>query len=57
MALTFGAIGSVVPEIGNVIGAALGGLIGYGIYRVDKHRLDKIQNKKKKMGDEQDDNK
>ena len=57
LALTFGSIGSVVPGIGNVIGAALGGLIGYGIYRVDKHRLDKIQNKKKKMGDEQDDNK
>ena len=57
LALTFGAIGSVVPGIGNVIGAALGGLIGYGIYRVDKHRLDTIQQKKKKLTDEQDDNK
>ena len=40
-----GLAGSVVPGIGNVVGAALGGLIGYGIYRIDKYRLDKIEEK------------
>ena len=44
-ALALGAIGSVVPGIGNAIGVALGGLIGYGIYRVDKHRLNKAKKK------------
>ena len=49
---TFGAIGSVVPGIGNAIGAALGALIGYGIYRVDKHRLNKATKNKEKLGNE-----
>ena len=40
LALAFGAAGSFVPGIGSVIGAAIGGMIGYGLYRVDKHRLD-----------------
>ena len=51
---TFGAIGSVVPGIGNAIGAALGALIGYGIYRVDKHRLNKATKNKEKLGNEID---
>ena len=51
---TFGAIGSVVPGIGNAIGAALGALIGYGIYRVDKHRLNKTTKNKEKLGNEID---
>ena len=34
-----------MPGIGNIVGAALGGLIGYGVYRIDKHRLDKIEKK------------
>ena len=55
LALAFGAAGSIVPGIGNVIGAALGGLIGYGIYRADKHRLNKVLKKKKKMRDERND--
>ena len=46
IALTLGAIGSIVPGIGNAIGLALGGLIGYGIYRADKHRLNKVLKKK-----------
>ena len=51
---TFGAIGTVVPGIGNAIGAALGALIGYGIYRVDKHRLNKATKNKEKLGNEID---
>ena len=57
LALALGAIGSVVPGIGNAIGVALGGLIGYGIYRADKHRLNKVQKNKKKMRNERNDNK
>ena len=45
----FCAIGTVVPGVGNVVGAALGGLIGYGIHRIDKHRLNKALEKQKKM--------
>ena len=52
LALTLGAIGSIVPGIGNAIGLALGGLIGYGIYRADKHRLNKVLKKKKKIREE-----
>ena len=51
---TFGAIGTVVPGIGNAIGAALGALIGYGIYRVDMHRLNKATKNKEKLGNEID---
>ena len=51
---TFGTIGSVVPGIGNAIGAALGALIGYGIYRVDMHRLNKATKNKEKLGNEID---
>lgn len=51
---TFGAIGSVVPGIGNAVGAALGALIGYGIYRVDMHRLNKATKNKEKLGNEID---
>ena len=53
-ALALGAIGSVVPGIGNVIGAALGGIIGYGFYRADMNRLNKVQKKKEKMRKEID---
>lgn len=49
LGLTLGAIGTVVPGIGNAIGVALGGLIGYGLYRIDKHRLNKALKKKKEM--------
>lgn len=49
LAITLGAIGTVVPGIGNAIGVALGGIIGYGLYRIDKHRLKKALNKKKEM--------
>ena len=45
LAGTLGLAGTIVPGIGNIIGAALGGLIGYGIYRIDKYRLDKIEEK------------
>ena len=46
LATVLGVAGSVVPGIGNLVGAAVGGLIGYGIYRIDKHRLNKIEEKK-----------
>ena len=36
------------------IGAALGALIGYGIYRVDMHRLNKATKNKEKLGNEID---
>ena len=54
LALALGAIGTVVPGIGNAIGLAAGGLIGYGLYRIDKHRLKKALKKKKKMREEKD---
>lgn len=41
----FCAAGTIVPGIGNIVGGALGGLIGYGLYRIDKHRLKKIEKK------------
>ena len=44
-----GAIGSVVPGIGNAIGIALGNLIGYGIYKIDNHRLNKAIKKQEKV--------
>ena len=50
----FCAAGTIVPGIGNIVGGALGGLIGYGLYRIDKHRLKKIEKKHK---DENNDNK
>ena len=54
LALALGAIGTVVPGIGNAIGLAAGGLIGYGLYRIDKHRLKKALKKKKKIREETD---
>ena len=45
----FLAIGSVVPGIGNAIGIALGNLIGYGIYKIDNHRLNKAIKKQEKV--------
>ena len=54
LALALGAIGTVVPGIGNAIGLAAGGLIGYGLYRIDKHRLKKALKKKKKIREEKD---
>lgn len=41
----FCAAGTIVPGIGNIVGGVLGGLIGYGLYRIDKHRLKKIEKK------------
>ena len=48
----FLAIGSVVPGIGNAIGIALGNLIGYGIYKIDNHRLNKAKKKQEKVRNE-----
>ena len=50
----FLAIGSVVPGIGNAIGIALGNLIGYGIYKIDNHRLNKAIKKQKKIRKERE---
>ena len=50
----FLAIGSVVPGIGNAIGLALGNLIGYGIYKIDNHRLNKAIKKQKKIRNERE---
>lgn len=47
-----GAIGSAVPGIGNAIGIALGNLIGYGIYKIDNHRLNKAKKKQEKVRNE-----
>ena len=41
------AVGTVVPGIGNIIGAAVGSAIGYGLYRIDKHRINSIEKKNK----------
>ena len=49
LALTLGIIGTVVPGIGNVVGATLGGIIGYGIHKYDEHRLDTVLEKIKKL--------
>ena len=55
LAATFCAIGSVVPGIGNVIGAALGGLVGYGLYKIDEKRLKNVQKEYfKQKNDEKD---
>ena len=48
LAGALGAAGCIIPGIGKYIGAALGGLIGYGAYRIDKHRLNKIEKKREK---------
>ena len=52
LALTLGIIGTVVPGIGNVVGATLGGIIGYGIHKYDEHRLDTVLEKNKKIREE-----
>ena len=54
LGVTLGIIGSVVPGILKAIGGPLGALIGYGIYRVDKHRLNKATKNKEKLGNEID---
>lgn len=54
LAVAFCAVGTVVPGIGNVIGAALGGIIGYGLYRIDKHRLNKVLENKHKIRNDDD---
>ena len=52
LALTLGIIGTIVPGIGNVVGATLGGIIGYGIHKYDEHRLDTVLEKNKKIREE-----
>ena len=54
LAVAFCAVGTIVPGIGNVVGAALGGIIGYGLYRIDKHRLDKVLENKHKIREDDD---
>ena len=53
LTLAFGALGSIIPGIGNIIGAGVGAVVGnavgYGIYRFDNHRLKKVL--KKYQGD------
>ena len=57
LALTLGAIGTIVPGIGNAIGIALGGIIGYGLYKIDKHRLNKVLKEKKRIREERNNEK
>ena len=52
LALTLGIIGTIVLGIGNVVGATLGGIIGYGIHKYDEHRLDTVLEKNKKIREE-----
>ena len=52
LSTALGAIGSAVPGIGNAIGIALGNLIGYGIYKIDNHRLNKAKKKQEKVKNE-----
>ena len=32
-----------VPGIGNIVGAAVGGLAGYGLHKIDKYRLRQVE--------------
>ena len=52
MALTLGIIGSVVPGVGNVVGAVIGGIVGYGLHKYDEQRLDTVLEKNKKIREE-----
>ena len=40
----FCAIGTIVPGVGNLVGAAIGGLTAYGLHQIDKYRLEQIEN-------------
>jgi len=39
----FCAMGTVVPGIGNIVGAAVGGLAGYRLHKIDKYRLRQVE--------------
>jgi t-SNARE complex subunit (syntaxin) len=43
----FCAMGTVVPGIGNIVGAAVGGLAGYGLHKIDKYRLRQVEKSNK----------
>ena len=61
LTVAFGALGSFIPGIGNIIGAgigmAVGGIIGYGVYRFDNHRLKKVLKKYQEENIKNEDNK
>ena len=40
----FCAIGTIVPGVGNIVGAVVGGLTAYGLHQIDKYRLQQIEN-------------
>jgi len=44
----FGAAGTIVPGIGNVIGATLGTTIGYAVAKLEKKAINKIEPEKSK---------
>ena len=52
LALTLGIIWSVVPGVGNVVGAVIGGIVGYGLHKYYEHRLDTVLEKNKKIIEE-----
>lgn len=45
----FGAAGTIVPGIGNVIGATLGTTIGYAVAKLEKKAINKIEPEKSKV--------
>jgi hypothetical protein len=44
----FGAVGTIVPIVGNAIGASLGAAVGYGVAKIERKAIKKIEPEKYK---------